>query len=106
MNGGGKEPYAVPFHNDGDALRIKYLHDLENSIKARTPLPGEGITIIRTDAGSTIKFSNATTCQILSFNVCSGGLPDTVAVLCVVTKPNFLYENDEPISYVPITSYV
>lgn len=104
MNGGGKEPYAVPNHPDGSVLRAKYLHDLEDSIKARTPIAGDGISVVRTDLGSTIKISTATTCQILNFNVCSNGLPDKIAVLCVVTKSGVesLYDTDEKISYAPI----
>lgn len=106
MKGGGKEPYQVPIHEDGSVLKIKYLHDLEDSIKARTPIAGDGISIVRTDIGSTIKISTATTCQILNFNVCSNGVPDTIAVLCVVTKSGVdsLYDNDVKVSYAPIVT--
>jgi hypothetical protein len=106
MRGGGKESYVVPTHEDGNVLKTKYLHELEDSIKARTPLAGDGISIVRTDLGSTIKISTATTCQILDFNVCSNGLPDKISVLCVVTKPGVenLYDNDIPISYAPINT--
>lgn len=102
--GGGKESYSVPIYEDGAVLRAKYLHDLEASIKARTPLGGDGISIVRTDGGSTIKLSNAVTCQILEFNVCSNGQPDKIAILCVVTKSgyNSLYDNEIPISMTPI----
>lgn len=102
--GGGKEAYAVPIHEDGSVLRAKYLHDLEGSVKARTPIAGDGITIVRTDLGSTIKISTATTCQILNFNVCSNGLPDKISVLCVVTKSGVesLYDNEVKVSYAPI----
>lgn len=106
MIGGEKEPYAVPIHPDGAVLRAKYLHDLEDSIRARTPIAGDGITIVKTDLGSTIKISNAVTCQILDFNVCSNGTPDKIAVLCVVTKPGFesLYDYSVNISYSPIVT--
>jgi len=106
MTGGGKEPYSVPIHVDGAVLRTKYLHDLEDSVKARTPIAGPGLSIVRTNLGSTIKISTATTCQILNFTVCSNGSPDKIAVLCVVTKPGVasLYDPDEKISYAPITT--
>lgn len=106
MKGGGKEDYSVPIHPDGQVLKSKYLHELEDSVKARTPIAGEGITIVRTNIGSTIKISTATTCQILNFNVCSNGLPDKIAVLCVVTKSGVeaLYDPDEKVSYAPITT--
>lgn len=108
MRGGGKEPYSVPIHEDGSVLKIKYLHDLEDSLKARTPLAGEGISIVRTALGSTIKVSNATTCQILQLNVCSNGVPDKIAFLCVVTKPGAdgIYDDEEKISYAPIITVV
>lgn len=107
MKGGGKEAYSVPIHDDGSVLRSKYLHDLEDSVKARTPLGGDGISIVRTSLGSTIKLSNATTCQILEFNVCSNGLPDKIAILCVVTKPGYeLYDNETNVSFAPITTVV
>lgn len=105
MKGGGKEPYSVPIHPDGEVLRTKYLHDLEAAVKARTPLAGDGVSIVRTDLGSTIKISTATTCQILNFNVCSNGLPDKLAVLCVVTKGGTdVYDKEIPISYASIVT--
>ena len=106
MMGGGKEAYAVPIHEDGSVLRAKYLHDLEGSVKARTPISGDGITIVRTDGGSTIKIANAATCQILEFNVCSNGTPDKIAILCVVTKSgyNSLYDTNVKVSFAPITT--
>lgn len=105
MKGGGKEPYPVPIHDDGSVLRTKYLHDLEDAIRSRTPLPGAGINIVRTGAGASIAFANATTCQILEFNVCSNGTPDKIALLAVVTKPGYdLYDLDLPASYAPIVS--
>ena len=106
MIGGGKEPYSVPIHEDGSVLRAKYLHDLEGSVKARTPLAGDGISVVRTDGGSTIKIANAATCQILEFNVCSNGTPDKIAFLCVVTRPGYdgLYDNDIKVSFAPITT--
>lgn len=106
MIGGGKEPYSVPKHEDGNVLRASYLHELEDSVKARTPLAGDGISIVRTSLGSTIKISNATTCQILDFNVCSNGTPDKIAVLCVVTKSGVdnLYDTGVNISFAPIVT--
>lgn len=107
MKGGQSTPYAVPTHDDGGVLRSKYLHDLEDSVRARTPLAGNGINIVRTDLGATIGIANATTCQVLQFNVCSNGTPEKIAILCVVTKPGYdIYDPTEKISYVPIsTSY-
>lgn len=107
MNG-GKESYYVPTHDDGGVLKIKYLHELEAAVKSRTPLAGQGISVVRTDGGSTIQISNATTCQILEFNVCSNGVPDKIAVLCVVTKPGYdsLYDSNVKVSLAPIITII
>ena len=103
MKGGDKEGYNVPFFDDGGVLTKKYLHSLEDAVRARTVLPGSGISVIRTGAGTNISFTNATTCQILEFNVCSNGVPDKIAVLAVVTKPGYeAYDFNLPISYSPI----
>lgn len=105
MIGGTKEPYSVPIHEDGKVLTQEYLHNLEDAVKARTTLAGAGINIVRTNLGSTIALGNVTTCQILEFNVCSNGTPDTIALLAVVTKPGFdLYDTTLPASYAPIIS--
>lgn len=103
MTGGGKEPYTVPIHEDGGVLRASYLHDLESSIKSRTPLAGDFLNITRTDIGSTISLVATTTCQVLEFNVCSNGEPAKIAILCVVTEPGLkLYDTDIPVSITPI----
>jgi len=103
MKGGGKEPYSVPIHDDGGVLTKKYLHEMEIAVKARTPIAGAGITIVKTDLGSTIRLSTATTCQILEFNVCSNGQPDKIALLAVVTKPGIgVYDPEFPVSFCPI----
>ena len=105
MKGGGKEPYSVPIHDDGGVLTKKYLHEMEIAVRARTPLAGAGINIVKTNNGSTIKLSTATTCQILEFNFCNNGIPDKIAILAVVTKPGIaIYDQETPVSYVPITT--
>ena len=106
MIGGGKDPYEVPVFEDGGILTKKYLHALEDSIRARTPIAGAGINLVKTSIGTNVAFNNSTTCQILNFNVCSNGLPDKIAIVAVVTKSGIesLYDNDTPISYVPITT--
>jgi hypothetical protein len=105
MKEGGSQPYSVPVHDDGGVLRVKYLHDLEDSVKARTPIAGVGLSIIKTNIGSVIGLSTSTTCQILEFNVCSNGTPDKIALLAVVTKPGIdLYDPEIPISYSPIST--
>lgn len=78
---GSKDGSFVPSHQDGQALSCSYLHQLEEAIKTRTPIAGAGITITRTDAGSTISFKS-TEEKIL--NVCSNGVPDTITVLALV----------------------
>jgi hypothetical protein len=104
MKGGGKEPFAIPVFEDGRVLTKKYLHDLEDAVRARTPIAGVGINLIRTSIGTNIAFNNSTTCQILDFNVCSNGLPDKIAIVAVVTKSNFAYDKDIPLSYAPIST--
>ena len=122
MNEGGKEKGAVPTHDDGSVLTIKYLHALENSIKCRTPLAGAGISITRTEEGSAIGLVNGATCQYLLFNavtlnVCSNGAPEEIIILKndpsntytglvmfigVTTEPLSVYDKDQPISYIQI----
>lgn len=122
MKEGEKEKGAIPKFDDGSVLTVKYLHDLEDSIKTRTPLAGVGISITRSDEGSKIGLVNGATCQYLLFNsvtlnVCSNGEPDEIRILkndplntytgqlmfiAVTTKPLFVYDKRQPISYVQI----
>ena len=122
MKEGEKEKGAIPKFDDGSVLTVKYLHDLEDSIKTRTPLAGAGISITRSDEGSKIGLVNGATCQYLLFNsvtlnVCSNGEPDEITILkndplntytgqlmfiAVTTKPLSVYDKNQPISYVQI----
>jgi len=122
MNEGEKIRGAVPKHDDGAVLTVKYLHSLEDSVKCRTPLAGAGISITRTDEGAKIALVNGATCQYLLFNsvtlnVCSNGEPDEITILkndplntytgqlmfvAVTTKPLFAYDKDQPFSYLQI----
>jgi hypothetical protein len=80
---GGKDGSYVPIHEDGKVLTNKYLHQLESSIKCRTPIAGAGITVNRTDGGSTISLVGMTA---VTLNVCSNGTPDTLYVLASKEK--------------------
>jgi len=122
MKEGKREKGAVPTHDDGSVLTIKYLHALENSIKCRTPLAGAGISLTRTDEGTKIGLVNGATCQYLLFNsitlnVCSNGEPGEITILkndplntytgqlmfiAVTTRPLSVYDEDQPISYIQI----
>ena len=43
MKGGDKEAVkVVPKHEAGKVLKAKYLEELENSVRARTPIAGDG----------------------------------------------------------------
>ena len=79
---GGKDGSIVPTHEDGQALSCRYLHQLEESIKARTPIAGAGVTINRADGGSTISILAMSE---VTLNVCSNGTPSTLNVLARTT---------------------
>lgn len=116
----------VPKFDDGSTLTIKYLHELEDSVKERTPLAGSGISIRATDEGSKIEIANGTTCQYLLYNqaivnVCSNGTPVTLAILkndplntytgqimfiAVTTSPTTVYDKDQPFTYLPIDTTI
>lgn len=122
MREGEKIKGAVPSFDDGSVLTIKYLHELEDSVKTRTPLAGRGISITRTDEGAKIGMVNGVTCQYLLYssvtlNVCSNGEPDEITVLkndplntytgqvmfiAVTTKPLQVYDKNQPLSYLQI----
>lgn len=122
MKEGKKEKGAIPKFDDGSVLTIKYLHELEESVKTRTPLAGAGISITRTDEGSKIGLVNGATCQYLLFNaltlnVCSNGVPEEIIILkndpsntytgqlmfiAVTTEPFSFYDKDLPFSYLQI----
>lgn len=116
---------AIPQFDDGSVLTIKYLHELEDSIKTRTPLAGSGINVTRTDEGAKISLLNGVTAQYLKFtslsvNVCSSGAPFEIGFLtkeesnpysgdllliCVATQPantSAVYDQFQPLSYVQI----
>jgi hypothetical protein len=122
MREGEKIKGAVPSFDDGSVLTIKYLHELEDSVKTRTPLAGRGISITRTDEGAKIGMVNGVTCQYLLYssvtlNVCSNGEPDEITVLkndplntytgqvmfiAVTTRPLGFYDKNQPLSYLQI----
>lgn len=79
---GGKDGSIVPVHEDGGPLTCKYLHQLEEAIKTRTPIPGAGVTINRADGGSTISILGM---KEVTLNVCSNGTPSTLKVLAKTT---------------------
>jgi hypothetical protein len=122
MREGEKIKGAVPSFDDGSVLTIKYLHELEDSVKTRTPLAGRGISITRTDEGANISLVNGATAQYLKYNalsvnVCSNGVPVEIGfvtktednpysgifmVPSVVTIPTGVYDQDQPLSYLQI----
>lgn len=80
---GTKDSTLVPTHEDGQALKCSYLHQLEGAIKARTPIAGAGITIQTADGGSTFSLSGG----LVTLNVCSNGVPSTLIVYGVAGAP-------------------
>jgi len=122
MKEGNKIKGAVPSFDDGSVLTIKYLHELEDSVKTRTPIAGRGISITRTDEGSNISLVNGVTAQYLKYNalsvnVCSNGVPVEIGfvtktednpysgifmVPSVVTRPTGVYDQFQPLSYLQI----
>lgn len=125
MKEGSTNKGAVPKFDDGSVLTTQYLHNLEDSIRARTPLAGRGINITRTDEGLKIGLVNGATAQYLKFtalsvNACSNGTPIEIGFLtkpqdnpysgdllliCVATQPaniNAVYDQFQPLSYVQI----
>lgn len=86
MKGGDKNGVkVVPKHEAGKVLKAKYLEDLENSVRGRTPVAGTGIDIIYTDGGA-----NITVCMLgldlgeqVGLTVCSNGVPTVITVFAL-----------------------
>lgn len=73
---GAKDSTLVPTHEDGQALKCSYLHQLEGAIKARTPIAGAGISIKSADGGSTFSLGGG----LVTLDVCKNGVPSTLTV--------------------------
>ena len=87
-NGTGTSFVGVPILPDNGLITKKYLHDIEASVKQRTPIAGDNITIKVTDgsyvisatAGALIGGGTAGFREI-TLTVCSNGTPGTITVL-------------------------
>jgi hypothetical protein len=87
-NGTGTSFVGVPILPDNGLITKKYLHDIEASVKQRTPIAGDNISIKVTDgsyvisatAGALIGGGVAGFTEI-TLTVCSNGTPGTITVL-------------------------
>lgn len=80
----GESTFApvVPKHNAGDVLTAKYLSDIEVSIKGRTPIAGQNISINYLDGGSIISVTGSFGgASPIVLTVCSNGTPSVVTVM-------------------------
>ncbi|NBV28780.1 hypothetical protein EBS02_07170 [bacterium] len=89
MRGAKEGAEKVPIHEAQKPLTVKYLHALEESIRARTPLKGENIDIVYVDGGAIISstggglssIAGGGTPEPVALTVCSNGTPTTITVV-------------------------
>lgn len=85
MKGGDKNAvHVVPLHEAGKVLTAKYLENLENSVRARTPLKGTNIDILYLDGGAVISVTGGLASVAgdpVVLTVCSNGQPTVVTVV-------------------------
>jgi len=75
---------SVPVISDNGIITKAYLKGLEGSIKQRTPIAGDNVTIKVTDGGYNISVTggsaNISNFKIITLTVCSNGTPSTIEV--------------------------
>jgi len=85
MKGGDKNAVnVVPRHTAGKVLTAKYLEDLENSIRGRTPVAGQNIEIQYLDGSAIISVTGTLgggAGEPFPLTICSNGTPSVVTVL-------------------------
>lgn len=76
---------AVPDHEAGKVLTVKYLKQMEEAVRGRTPLKGENINILYVDGGAIISVATGATGvgggTPIVLTVCSNGVPSVVTVV-------------------------
>ena len=87
-NGTGTSFVGVPILPDNGLITKKYLHDIEASVKQRTPIAGDNITIKVTDGSYVISATAGALIgggvagfREITLTVCSNGTPETITVL-------------------------
>ena len=84
MKGGDKNAVnVVPRHTAGKVLTAKYLEDLENSIRGRTPVAGQNIAVQYLDGSAIISVTGTLggAGEPFPLIICSNGTPSVVKVL-------------------------
>ena len=87
MRGGDKNAVnVVPRHTAGKVLTAKYLEDLENSVRGRTPVAGQNIAVQYLDGSAIISVTGtlgggAGAGEPFPLTICSNGTPSVVTVL-------------------------
>jgi hypothetical protein len=86
MKGGDKNAVnVVPRHTAGKVLTTKYLEDLENSVRGRTPVAGQNIAITYLDGSAVISVTGTLGGgEPFPLTICSNGTPSVVTVLTVI----------------------
>jgi hypothetical protein len=74
----------VPLIPDNGIITKSYLRNIEASIKQRTPIAGDNVTIKVTDGGYNISVtggsSKISNLKVITLTVCSNGMPATIQV--------------------------
>ena len=85
MKGGDKNAVnVVPRHTAGEVLTAKYLENLENAVRGRTPVAGQNIAITYLDGSAVISVTGTLAGgETLALTICSNGTPTVVTVLTV-----------------------
>ena len=84
MKGGDKNAVnVVPRHTAGKVLTAKYLEDLENSVRGRTPVAGQNIAVQYLDGSAIISVTGTLggVGEPFPLTICSNGTPSVVTVL-------------------------
>ena len=84
MKGGDKNAVnVVPRHTAGKVLTAKYLEDLENSVRGRTPVAGQNISVQYLDGSAIISVTGTLggAGEPFPLTICSNGTPSVVTVL-------------------------
>jgi len=87
MRNGGVGAFVVaPTLADNGVITKKYLRDLEDAVRQRTPVAGENIDIKVTDGSYVISATAGALIggggyRDITLTVCSNGTPDTITVL-------------------------
>jgi hypothetical protein len=75
---------SVPAISDNGIITKTYLRGLEGSIKQRTPIAGDNVTIKVTDGGYNISVTggsaSALNLKVITLTICSNGTPATIQV--------------------------